>query len=276
MERLPLLRLEGLSVRYGAAWALEGVSLELAAGERLALIGESGSGKSTLAMAVCGLLSPGARMAGEVVFPGYTLAPEPGRDIGVLFQDPFGSLNPVLTVGEQVAEVLVVHRGMGWRAALAQAGRLLDRVRIAGAVARLGDYPHQFSGGQKQRIALAAALAAAPALLVADEPTSALDSVVQAELVSLLDGLVREDGLSLLFITHDIALASHLADRVAVLHAGRLVEQGLAAQVLGAPAHAYTKALLATRLDLETERAARLVEMDEDFRVARPGRRDRG
>ncbi len=270
-----LLRVRGLGVSYGGVPALADVALELAQGGRLALIGESGSGKSTLAMAVCGLLPPGARMTGTVEFPAFTLQPTLGRDVGVLFQDPSGSLNPVLSVGEQVAEPMVVHRGLTWRAAMAQAARLLDRVRVPGG--RVRDYPHQFSGGQRQRIALAAALAAEPVLLVADEPTSALDSVVQAELVALLDGLVREDGLSLLFITHDIALASQLAGEVAVLHRGRVVEQGLAAQVLGAPAHPYTRALIATRLDLDTPMAPRLAEIAEaDFAVLRPAGRDRG
>ncbi len=270
-----LLRVRGLGVSYGGVPALAEVGLALDQGGRLALIGESGSGKSTLAMAVCGLLPAGARMTGAVEFPAFTLQPTLGRDIGVLFQDPSGSLNPVLTVGEQVAEPLVVHRGLSWRAATAQAARLLDRVRVPGG--RLRDHPHQFSGGQRQRIALAAALAAEPVLLVADEPTSALDSVVQAELVALLDGLVREDGLSLLFITHDIALASQLAGDVAVLHRGRVVEQGPAAQVLGAPAHPYTRALIATRLDLDTPPAARLAEIAEDgFTVLQPARRDRG
>ena len=277
MAELPLLHVRGLTITYrgAAAPALHGVDLDLATGARLVLIGESGSGKSTLAMAVCGLLPPGTRVDGDIDFPAFTLLPTLGRDIGVLFQDPSGSLNPVLTIGEQIAEVLVVHRGQDWHAAMAEAARLLARVHIPPA--RLRDHPHQFSGGQRQRIALAAALAAGPALLVADEPTSALDSVVQAELVALLDTLVREERLSLVFITHDIALASQLADHVAVLYAGAVVESGPAAAVLASPSHAYTRALLATRLDLDTPRAARLAEIDpDDFAVIHPGRRDRG
>jgi peptide/nickel transport system ATP-binding protein len=271
----PLLRVRGLTVSYRRAGqyatALAGANLDLAVGGRLALIGESGSGKSTLAMAVCGLLPDSAKIAGRITFPALPGNPVLGRDIGVLFQDPGGSLNPVLTIGEQIAEVLVVHRGLTWRAAEAEAIRLLGRMQIPDAAGSVTAYAHQFSGGQRQRIALAAALAASPALLVADEPTSALDSVVQGELVRLLDALVREEGLSLLFISHDIALASNLADQVAVLRGGVLLESGPVATVLGTPAHPYTRALIATRLDLDTPRAARLAEIDPvDLSVIRP------
>jgi peptide/nickel transport system ATP-binding protein len=264
-----LVAMRGLGVTYGRSVALADVSLSLAAGRRLAVLGESGSGKSTLALAVCGLLPGGAARSGTVAFP--TLgAPVLGRDIGVVFQDPGGSLNPVLTIGEQIAEVAVVHRGLSWRAADAHAARLLDRMGIPSAAAALRRHPHEFSGGQRQRIALAAALAADPVLLVADEPTSALDTVVQHAMVELLDGLVRERGLTLLFVTHDIALASMLGDEVAVLHNGRLMEAGPARQVFRAPAHAYTRALLAARLDLDTKPARRLPEIGPDFTVVVP------
>jgi peptide/nickel transport system ATP-binding protein len=267
---MTLLRTTALGVTYrGApAAALAEISIALAPGRRLAVLGESGSGKSTLALAICGLLPPGARLSGAVDFPAGP--PVLGRDIGVVFQDPGGSLNPVLTIGEQIAEVAVVHRGRTWHAARAEAARLLDRMGIAQPMAALARFPHEFSGGQRQRIALAAALAADPILLVADEPTSALDTVVQHEIVALLDGLVRERGLALLFVTHDIALASMLADEVAVLYAGRLVETGPVTQVFRAPAHAYTRALLAARLDLDTPHAARLPEIGEGFAVVVP------
>jgi peptide/nickel transport system ATP-binding protein len=267
---MTLLRTTALGVAYRgvAAPALADVSIALDAGRRLAVLGESGSGKSTLALAVCNLLPEGARVSGRVDFPGG--AKLLGRDIGVVFQDPGGSLNPVLTVGEQIAEVAVVHRGRSWHAARADSARLLDRMGIAQATAALARYPHEFSGGQRQRIALAAALAADPVLLVADEPTSALDTVVQHEIVALLDSLVRERGLALLFVTHDIALASMLADDVAVLFAGRLVEAGPVATVLRAPSHAYTRALLAARLDLDTPVGARLPEIGEGFAVVVP------
>ena len=264
---MTLLAIESLSVSYGGAPALSGVSLTLAAGQRLAVIGESGSGKSTLAMALCGLLPQSARLTGRIAFARPLAL---GRDIGVVFQDPGGSLNPVLTIGEQIAEVSVVHRGTSWSAARAQAARLLDRMGIARPAEALSRHPHEFSGGQRQRIALAAALAADPVLLIADEPTSALDTVVQHAMVELLDGLVRERGLTLVFVTHDIALASMLADDVAVLHAGHLLESGPVARVLRAPAHAYTRALLAARLDLDTPLAARLPEIGPGFAILNP------
>ena len=260
-----LVTLDGVSVRYGNRAALADITLALPRGARLAVIGESGSGKSTLAYCITGLLPAGAIRGGRV---GFAVPLRLGADIGVLFQDPTSSLNPVLPIGEQIAEVLVVHRGATWSAAKAEAIRLLDRMRIPDAANRIGHYAHQFSGGQCQRIALAAAIAAGPALLIADEPTSALDSVVQAELVRLLDTLVREDGLTLLFITHDIALAAQLADRVAVLNDGHLIEQGVLSNVLANPAHPYTRALIATTLDIAGPPRRRLPEIDPvDFAV---------
>ena len=260
-----LVTLDAVSVHYGHRAALADITLAIPRASRLAVIGESGSGKSTLAHCITGLLPPGAILAGRV---GFATPLRLGADIGVVFQDPTSSLNPVLPVGEQIAEVLVVHRGRTWSAATAEAIRLLDRMRIPDAAGRIGDYAHQFSGGQCQRIALAAAIAAGPALLIADEPTSALDSVVQAELVRLLDALVREDGLTLLVITHDIALAVQLADRVAVLNGGRMVEHGGLATVLASPTHRYTAALIATTLDLAGPPRRRLPEIDPaDFSV---------
>ncbi len=266
---MTFLAVDGLGVAYRGVAALADVSLRLAAGRRLAVLGESGSGKSTLALAVCGLLRAGTAVFGSIAFPGLG-APVLGRDIGVVFQDPGGSLNPVLTIGEQIAEVAVVHRGRTWQAARAEAARLLDRMGIADATAALRRHPHEFSGGQRQRIALAAALAADPLMLVADEPTSALDTVVQHQMVELLDGLVRERGLTLLFVTHDIALASQLGEEVAVLFGGRLMEAGPVRAVLRAPAHAYTRALLASRLDLDTALGRRLPEIGADFVVSVP------
>ena len=263
------LEVDALGVAYRGVPALSDITLTLEAGRRLAILGESGSGKSTLAMAICGLLPAEAAIGGRVAFPGLG-APVLGRDIGVVFQDPGGSLNPVLTIGEQIAEVAVIHRGRSWRAARAEAARLLDRMGIEGAASALARHPHEFSGGQRQRIALAAALAADPVLLVADEPTSALDTVVQHQMVELLDGLVRERGLTLLFVTHDIALASQLGDEVAVLFDGRLMEAGPMRQVLREPCHAYTRALLASRLDLDTPLRRRLPEIGADFLISVP------
>ena len=208
---------------------------------------------------------------GAIAFPSLGRLLRLGRDVGIVFQDPSGSLNPVLTVGDQIAEVAVVHQGLSWAAAHVRAVDLLDRVQIPRARERARSYPHEFSGGQRQRIAIAAALVADPPFLIADEPTSALDNVTQKELVALLDSLVRDHALTLLFVTHDIALASELADDVAVLYGGRLVEQGAIARVFAEPAHPYTRALLATRLDLASPLRQRLPEIDPaDFSVRIP------
>ncbi|MGB3386442.1 MAG: ABC transporter ATP-binding protein [Pseudaminobacter sp.] len=247
-----LARICGLGVAYGATVALAGIDLDLVAGERLAVIGESGSGKSTLALALAGLLPDEATCIGTIVWPALGHAPLPGRDIGFLFQDAGASLNPVLTIGEQVAEVAQHHLALNWAQAYRHALNLLERVRIPQPRAALEAYPHQFSGGQRQRIAIAAAIAARPRLLIADEPTSALDMVVQTQIIELLDGLMRETGMTLLFITHDIALASGFADRIAVFYDGRLVETGAAADVLACPQAAYTTRLLASHIDLDT------------------------
>jgi peptide/nickel transport system ATP-binding protein len=249
----PLLaRLFDVSVAYGGGVALASVTLDMVVGERLAVIGESGSGKSTLALALAGLLPDNARLSGRIEWPGLGHAPQPGRDIGFVFQDAGASLNPVLTIGEQIAEVARRHLGMDWRAANRKARSLLERVRIPDPETALHAYPHQLSGGQRQRVCIASAIAAGPRLLIADEPTSALDMVVQAEIVALLDHLVREDGMTLLFITHDIALASGFADRIAVFHRARLVEAGPAAELLAYPTDAYTASLISSHIDLAT------------------------
>jgi len=242
----PLLSVRALAVRYADARspALDGVSLELGAGERLAVIGESGSGKSTLALAIAGLLPSSASVSGTIGWPGLAGAPRAGRDIGFVFQDPGASLDPLMPVGRQIAEVVRTHRGIGRQAAHHAAVELIARVKLPEPARIAGAWPHQLSGGQRQRIAIAAAICAGPRLLIADEPTSALDAIVQAEIVGLIEGLVADDGMSLIFISHDIALASTIADRIAVFRAGRLVEIGDARQVIDAPREAYTGALL--------------------------------
>ena len=251
-----LASLRGLSVAYRVdgrpTTALDAVDLDIQAGERLAVIGESGSGKSTLALALAGLLPDNASLSGRLDWPGLGHAPLPGRDIGFVFQDPGASLNPVLSIGEQIAEVARRHLGLGWREAYGHALGLLARVRIPEPRSALRAYPHQLSGGQRQRVAIASAIAAKPTLLIADEPTSALDMIVQAEIVTLLDTLVREDGMTLLFITHDIALASGFADRIAVFRNAKLVESGPTADVLARPRETYTKHLIASHIDLAT------------------------
>jgi len=243
-----LLSIRGLGVRHrgvaGEVIALDGVELELGEGERLAVIGESGSGKSTLALAIAGLLPSSAVISGSIAWPAFDRVPVDGRDIGFVFQDPSASLDPVMRVGRQIAEVVRTHRGTGWREADAAAVELIGRVRLPDPERIAGAWPHQLSGGQKQRIAIAASIAAQPKLLIADEPTSALDTIVQAEIVRLIDRLVKEDGMSLIFISHDIALASTIADRIAVFRAGRMVEIGDTEDVIARPREAYTRALI--------------------------------
>ncbi|CDZ25547.1 ABC transporter ATP-binding protein [Neorhizobium galegae] len=248
-----LCEIRNLSVTYRGQMvpALNRIDLDIAAGERLAIIGESGSGKSTLARALAGLLPLGARLAGEMRWLS-SQAPLPGRDLGFVFQDPSSSLNPVLTICEQVAEGARRHLGLSWREAYARAEEMLERVRIPEPDKAMKAFPHQLSGGQRQRVAIAAALAARPGILIADEATSALDMVVQAEIVSLLDELVREAGMTLIFITHDIALASGFADRVAIFKDGNLIESGLTGHVLSSPKEPYTKMLIASHRDLTT------------------------
>ena len=262
MSQQPLCHIENLTVTYAGAKqpALDTISLSLAPNRRLAIIGESGSGKSTLARRLAGLLPANAASSGTVVWDAGaevqtdTTFPRSGRDIGYVFQDPGASLNPVLTLGEQVAEGAVRHLGLSWKEALAHARDLLEQVQLPHLSSLLKAYPHQLSGGQRQRVAIACAISARPNILIADEATSALDTITQAAITKLLDGLVRESGMTLVFITHDIALASSLADDIAVLKSGQLIEAGKATDVLSNPAHAYTKRLIAAHLDLSTPR----------------------
>lgn len=247
-----LARLSSVTVSYRHSRALDDVSLDIHQGQRLAIIGESGSGKTTLGLALAGLLPDNATISGRIDWPSLGRPPTPGRDYGFIFQDPAASLNPFLTVGEQIAEVVRQHLGLNWSAAYRQARDLMERVRIPQPDAALHAYPHQLSGGQRQRVCIASAIAAKPKFLIADEPTSALDMIVQAEILSLLEGLVREERLTMIFITHDLALASSFADRVAVLHNSRLVETGPTRQVLDEPKNEYTQALVADHIDLST------------------------
>ena len=238
-----LVRLEKLSVSYGSEPALENIDLDIGKGETLAIIGESGSGKSTLALALASLLPGNARLSGNFRWVDGKL--RAGRDIGFVFQDPASSFDPLMTVGAQLVETIRAHAKIDRLAAKTKAISLLQRVHIPQPEASFARYPHQFSGGQKQRIAIALAIAASPRLLIADEPTSALDTIVQKEIVSLLRELVREDGMTLIFVTHDIALASGLADRIAVFRRGKLVELGPARNIVSNPQTDYTKALIA-------------------------------
>ncbi|MEJ5943750.1 ABC transporter ATP-binding protein [Pseudokineococcus basanitobsidens] len=255
----PLLRVRGLRVAAGtgdeAVELVRGVDLDVGRGELVALLGESGSGKSVTARAVLGLGAPGMRTsADEMSLAGLDLTalterqlrPLRGRRMALVVQDALSALNPVLSVGDQVGELVRVHTGASRRAARARAVELLAMVGIPGAAQRVRDYPHQFSGGMRQRILIAMAVALEPELLVADEPTTALDVTVQAQVLELLDGLRRDLGMGVLLITHDLGVVSEVADRVAVMYAGRVVEAGSADDVLVRPAHPYTRALLAS------------------------------
>jgi oligopeptide transport system ATP-binding protein len=249
----PILRAVDLTVTLpGALTPVDGINLELRRGEILGVAGESGSGKTMTALALFGLLPTGARVGGSLEFDGLDVAhigPSQLRDLrgkrmAMVFQDPMTSLHPMLPVSTQLTEHLRYHTGISKRAALERAAELLAQVRIPDPARTLKAYPHQFSGGMRQRIAIAVALACGPELLVADEPTTALDVTVQAGILRLLDRLRREENLSILLITHDLGVMSALTDRIAVMYAGRIVEIGSTADVLGAPRHPYTRGLL--------------------------------
>lgn len=255
----PLLQVSRLTVSYPAGRqriaVVDDLSFELAAGEALGIVGESGSGKSQTALAVLGLVPGSAHVDGSIVFDGQELRGLPeaalnrvrGRAIGAVFQNPVASLNPHLRIGLQMSEVLEVHQGMSRSAATAEARRWLDAVQIADPARRLRQYPYELSGGMCQRVAIAMALCCRPRLLIADEPTTALDVTTQALLLDLLRQLRRELGLALLLISHDLGVVSELCARALVMRSGRLVEQGVTAQILRAPAHGYTEKLLAAR-----------------------------
>ena len=258
-----LLSIRGLTVDFkgetGAVRAVDGVDLDLEAGRTLALVGESGSGKSTVALAPLGLLPRNARVAGSALLGGVellglpeaALRPVRGGRIGMVFQEPMTSLNPVLTVGEQLREVLQAHGLCRGRAARGRAVELLAEVGIADPADRAGAYPHELSGGMRQRVMIATALAAGPEVLVADEPTTALDVTVQAQILDLFRALRDRRGMAVLLVTHDLGVVAELADQVAVMQAGRVVEAGPTQQVLDDPRHAYTRQLLAATLSVD-------------------------
>ena len=257
----PLLAVDNLTVAFeseaGARAVVEEASFAVGAGETLGLVGESGCGKSVTAMSIMRLLpSPPARMlGGRILFEGVdllTLAPTAMRElrgnrIGMVFQEPMTSLNPVLSIGFQIKEVLRLHRGLGGGEARAQAVEMLGLVGIGAPDRRLAQYPHQLSGGLRQRVMIAMALVCRPSLLIADEPTTALDVTIQAQILDLLRRLKRELGMALLLITHDLGVVAEMCDQVVVMYAGRIVEQAPAAALFRRPRHPYTAGLLAAR-----------------------------
>ncbi|MFD0317113.1 ABC transporter ATP-binding protein [Streptomyces flavalbus] len=240
--------------RDGVAKAVNGVSYQVDAGETLAVLGESGSGKSVTAQAIMGILDvpPGRITGGEVVFQDRDLLKLKeeerrkvrGAEMAMIFQDALSALNPVIPVGDQLGEMFTVHRGMSRKDARAKAVELMDRVRIPAARERVRQYPHQFSGGMRQRIMIAMALALEPKLIIADEPTTALDVTVQAQVMELLAELQREYRMGLILITHDLGVVADVADRIAVMYAGRIVESAPVHDLYKAPAHPYTRGLL--------------------------------
>ena len=253
----PLLQIDNLRLSVGPAGrrgvVVRDLALTLQPGERLGLVGESGSGKSLTALAIMGLLSDAVTVeSGEIRFMGKDLLRLDaramrrvrGRDISMIFQEPLTALNPIMRVGEQIAEVLLEHRDLSVRDARKEAVRLLELVGIRQAADSYARYPHQFSGGMRQRVMIAMAVACRPRLLIADEPTTALDVTVQAQIIDLLDRLQQETGVAILLISHNLALVGNFCNRIAVMYAGDVVETGECPEVLIRPRHPYTRALL--------------------------------
>jgi oligopeptide transport system ATP-binding protein len=274
-SRETLLSVEDLRVQFwtrrGTIHAVNGVSFDIAPGETLGIVGESGCGKSVTSLAILGILPRAGRVtSGRAIFDGRDLLHLSdrqlrrirGKEIAMIFQDPMTSLNPVLTIGRQIAEALETHFGMNRKAARQRAAELLDRVGIPAANKRVRDYPHQFSGGMRQRAMIAMALACRPKLMIADEPTTALDVTIQAQILDLLRGLVAEENAALILITHDLGVVAGMCERVNVMYAGMFMETGTAAQVFARPRNPYTLGLLQSvpRLDMARQTQLRPIE----------------
>jgi peptide/nickel transport system ATP-binding protein len=263
MPNAPLLAVKGLSVAFSERTAVEDISFHINEGETLGLVGESGSGKSATSLAVLRLLPSTAAVGGSIHFAGKDLLGLPeeemrrhrGSSIAMIFQEPMTALNPVMPVGEQIAEAVWAHHPQfSRRKVYERVVEAMREVALPEPERRLRDYPHQFSGGQRQRILIAMAIANRPRLLIADEPTTALDVTVQAQILKLLNRLRASHNLSMLFISHDLAVVSQMADRVAVMQHGRIVEEAPAAQLFRSPQHAYTRRLLASAPTMRTDR----------------------
>jgi len=269
----PLLSVRDLKVEFatrkGPLTALDGVSFAIAPGEVLGVVGESGAGKSLTGLAIIGLLDPPGRIAGgEISLAGKRIDSLPpaqmrdirGRRIGIIFQDPMTSLNPLLRIGDQLTETILAHKSVGRREARERAIAWLGEVGIPSPEKRIDGYPHEFSGGMRQRVVIALALCAEPALVIADEPTTALDVSVQAQIISVLKNLTRRHGAAVMLITHDMGVIAETADRVAVMYAGRIAEVGEVHEVVRDPLHPYTQGLMAAIPTLEAP-ARRLAQI---------------
>jgi oligopeptide transport system ATP-binding protein len=264
-----LLEVENLQTQFSGKKAVKGVSFSIDEGEVLGIVGESGSGKSVIALSIMRLIEkPGEISNGRVIFHDKDceidllklsekeLEKILGNRISMIFQDPLLALNPVLSIGYQIAETLRVHRGLSKKAAKAEAVNLLSRAGINNASERIENYPYEFSGGMRQRVMIAMAIACHPKLLIADEPTTALDVTIQAQILRLLIEFKREFAMSMIFITHDLGVIANIADRVVVMYAGRIVETGKVSEIFSNPQHPYTKALVSSipRLDHQPRR----------------------
>ena len=257
MTAAPLLEIRKLRTEFGPRAkpfaAVDGIDLQIAPGERLAVVGESGSGKTMTALSILGLVPDAGRIAaGEILFEGRDLLQLPqralrrlrGGDIAMIFQEPMTSLNPVFTVGDQIAEALTLHQGLRGRPARKRAIELLSLVRVPSPEQRVDNYPHELSGGMRQRVMIAMALSSQPKLLIADEPTTALDVTVQAQILHLMRQLQDELGMAILLITHDLGVVAQFAERVVVMYAGKVVETAPVGETFSAPLHPYTEGLL--------------------------------
>jgi peptide/nickel transport system ATP-binding protein len=269
-----LLEIRGLKTHFstdeGMVHAVDGVDLAVESGETLGLVGESGCGKSVTALSVLKLIAapPGRIVGGEILWRGRDLVPLGpqdmqkirGKEIAIVFQEPMTSLNPVYTVGDQIAEVIRLHEGLGKRAALDRAVEMLRLVHIANPERRVGDYPHQFSGGMRQRVMIAMALSCNPALLIADEPTTALDVTIQAQILDLLAEMKSRLGMAVMLITHAMGVVAEAAQRVVVMYAGKVIEEAPVEELFAQPRHPYTQGLIRSipRIDRAATRRSRL------------------
>ncbi|MEO6983081.1 MAG: ABC transporter ATP-binding protein [Edaphobacter sp.] len=270
MDSSPLLEVKNLSIAFNHQPAVQDISFQIAPGETLGLVGESGSGKSATSLALLRLLPSTAQVAGTITFAGESLLDLPeesmrrhrGRNLAMIFQEPMTALNPVMPIGRQIAEAIEAHHPELSRKAIKdKVLQAMHDVALPDPDRRLHDYPHQFSGGQRQRILIAQALVNRPRLLIADEPTTALDVTVQAQILNLLKDLRRTHNLSMLFISHDLAVVSQVADRVAVMQHGHIVEQAPTAQLFQHPQHPYTRKLLASAPTMHTDRTKPLASI---------------